>query len=305
MAPLMLESSLFPSSGLGRASAPTVWDGNRSGCISLAAAMCFDGGDKNHKGSYTAALDGRPNPISLAQAMRFEAGGVSRLPMEGPPGLGAWDGNQKACISLAQAMCVGAEDGSTSGSATPTPRDSNQNTRISLAQAMQLEGGSESGGFVGGSSFAAWGGNQNTRISLAQAMSFEGGYESSGDSGCDSHGTVRLDLAQMLDHQGVTCAPSGNDSTEASDDDTYTCTDNTIAHAFDLVDKPNSAANGIAIQAFSLHAAVVPPPGLGPLPLLLARHLDNEDSGDAKDDFLATPLPFVGCRPELRTYTEM
>lgn len=136
---------------------------------------------------------------------------------------------------------------------------------------------------------------------------------------------VRLSLAQILDKRDAKSAPSNSVAGLENTQDTRVRNDGTIALSLALGDElpgagrkssPVAVIGGgshqhIVTKAISLLDAVSPPaprtaynvagPSTiamacpGPKRLLLAEHLVKEDPGDVKEDFLATPLPFVGA----------
>jgi len=310
MVALMLESSIsHPSSGIGGGSAcaaPAAMD-NNSACISLAQALWFQSQGQSN-GSSFAAWEGNPSAcISLAQAMCPQGAGEGSC---GGSTRASWDSNGHARISLADAVlpesaCKG--NGWTGGSIVAS-QEEKQNARISLALAMELPASNE--------------GSDGSGSSLHCSQAAEQKATSVGPEEDDvCAGPMRLSLAQMLDGQASTCIPSSKSSSvgalnDDSDEDAFVRNDGTIALALALADdSPSSASQTsqpmqtserkpdyVATQTISLHDAVNfprstqttgAPPGLEPLPLLLSHHL-AEDAGNVKEDFLATPLPFVG-----------
>lgn len=134
-------------------------------------------------------------------------------------------------------------------------------------------------------------------------------------------GPVRLSLAQILDGKEAPPAPWGNDSEDTSNRNASGSGVLALALADELpFAAPSSSLTAdAAIPAISLQAAVFPaepvsfaasldfykaepfPASMGlmrqcqwPHRLCLAEHLMNENPIDVKEDFLATPLPFVG-----------
>jgi len=149
---------------------------------------------------------------------------------------------------------------------------------------------------------------------------FEGGEAFAGVA------PVCLSLAQILDakvvEDGSVCSTT---TADASSNDVHGRKDGTIALAIALADQfpcstdPTAPApetksgkqSLCATQPISLHASLDPlVPGMPcsfevipisaglpcawPQRLFLSEHLAGEDACDVKEDFLATPLPFVG-----------
>jgi len=120
---------------------------------------------------------------------------------------------------------------------------------------------------------------------------------------------VRLSLAQMLDPSTPSATSIAHPAVEDPSARTIAIT-TALSDELPLKGDPSSSAakhGHCGTKAISLHAAVAPSlplercisersskSCLAPQRLCLAEHIVSEDPCEVKEDFLATPLPFVG-----------
>lgn len=313
----LAQAMSFPGHEYGNSSGcnhAATWDLNPGAHISLAQAMDIECASEG-SGSTRDTADSHIGHKSLAGGIGSAGGTESGCQKSNI----AWCGNH---ISLAQAMQFEDATKSDAGGSAFAVREGCQNPCISLAQAVAFPQSDRHAGSsaTGGSSHGSRASSQRSQKGTLAILRHQRHCSevpqppltpaTSEADDVAGTGPVRLALAQMLDNHSAASTPRvANSSSEVSDNDVCVRNDGTIALALALNDQlPSSVAHtaqpgGISrwghqklpSQPISLHGAVVgAPPGLGPLPLLLAAHIGGDDSGDAKEDFLATPLPFAG-----------